>query len=114
MPALPTCGRKSRSTATPRTCWPPPNLFEQPNRLERKAARGAFVQVFVNVAEAFTEGIKISAAVCRLLTISGASFALGQPFIAMAGTGGSVNVAVDGVFVAAGDSCATPRAGQRP
>jgi hypothetical protein len=69
------------------------------------------VQAFVNIAKAFTEGVKIAAVICRLLTISGASSALGQPVIAMAGAGGSVNVAVDGVFVAADGSRATPRAG---
>jgi hypothetical protein len=69
------------------------------------------LQAIVNIAEVFTEGSKIAAAICRLLTISGASSPLGQPAFAMAGADGSVNVAVDGVFVAADGPCATLRAG---
>jgi len=56
--ALPKCGRRCRLPATPRKFWPPPRRYDSGAPL---------------VAEAFTEGSKIAAAFCRLLTINGSN-----------------------------------------
>ena len=74
--------------------WPKVSV-DGPRRRGSRRCQSALI-----VAETFTQGRKIAAAICGILTINGPHSPLGQPASLMAGPGGSVNVAVVGVSIA--------------